>query len=169
MILSSYGKGLVLESRFSPNRVSNPTEIASFESPSNSFVHRERSDSRLRQKLVRRHSPISIFLIALRFVVVPPLVPSELVAENLRPVRHVHRKRHRSTDAAAGGRVVVKSGGAYGFAKFGRVSASGVVEIGFLEFEVGIGERICVHGREKAIGCSTNVGGHANRTLDNLC
>ncbi|KHN21517.1 hypothetical protein glysoja_021097 [Glycine soja] len=105
MILSSYGKGLVLESRFSPNRVSNPTEIASFESPPNSFVHRERSDSRPRQKLVRRHSPNSIFLIAPRFVVVvvvPPLVPSVLIAENLRPVRHVHRKRHRSTDA--GGR-----------------------------------------------------------------
>lgn len=31
--------GLVFETGFGPNRVSDPTEIASFESPANSFVH----------------------------------------------------------------------------------------------------------------------------------
>jgi len=154
---------LILESRFRPNRVSNSTKIASFERSPNSFVHWQGSDSRFRQKLVRRHSPSSFLLIALSFfiVIVPPPALSVLVAEDLRPVRHVHRQRSRSTDTADGGRgATVESRGAYGFAEFGRVSVCRVVEIGFVEFKGGIGEWISVYGREKTIGSSANVGGH---------
>lgn len=160
---------LILESRFRPNRVSNSTKIASFERSPNSFMHWQGSDSRLRQKLVRRHSPSSFLLVALHFfiVTVPPPILSVLVAKYLRPVRHVHRQRSRSSNAADGRRgVTVESRGAYRFTEFGRVSVCRVVEIRFIEFKGRIGEWISVYSRKKAITSSTNVGGHENVTFE---
>ncbi|RDX68820.1 hypothetical protein CR513_52148, partial [Mucuna pruriens] len=83
--LKDLGRGLILEASFRPNRVSNPTQIASFESSPNSFVHREGSDSCFGEKLVGRHSPTSVLVVVMRFVVIAisPTALSVFVAENL--------------------------------------------------------------------------------------
>ncbi|CDP19831.1 unnamed protein product [Coffea canephora] len=91
----------ILEPSFFPNCISNPTKISPFQSPPNSFVHRERCDSRSRQlssqKLVRRNPfPTDVLPIVaveiIIFTISPPILPI-LIFQYLRPVRHVHRQR----------------------------------------------------------------------------
>lgn len=92
-------KTLILETRFFPDRVSDPAQIPALERPPDPFMHRQRRHPRPRQVLVRGHSVISILLFFLVFVFVfvrtvagacPVLAP-----QDLRPIRNVHRQRPR--------------------------------------------------------------------------